>query len=256
MPHKVFSRRTLHPRRGSAGTRKLHEKQDESSLATNTTCSAGTDDSSYSGDDISVASSLHTLASEKGLSSQRLHVAISDKVWTVTSRRGDSIATLKFPEFQDEMLLYNSEGQVQGIILQTNLTSPSLEGECDGCFEYNIFALEPCYQNQTPTGNPQLGLPSLYFCARIEGNEVGCMHQFSCHTSTGREFVTDKVMWSTLTTRAFCIKEKVQSISRSAARVTCLGENLRELVVYPRVDPTLILGFMAIMEEILLVSNL
>ena len=44
--------------------------------------------------------------------------------------------------------------------------------------------------------------------------------------------------------------------STNAARVTCLTEMDREVLVYPRVDPMLMLGFVAVMEEVVLLSNL
>lgn len=107
-----------------------------------------------------------------------------------------------------------------------------------------------------------------------------------------RCFVADQIRWSTLQGRAFCIHEErkvephpstpsssVESMMsqsttttrpsssssssttitlqrQPAARVTNLHPHERELLVFPAVDPILMMAFLAVMEEVILLSNL
>jgi hypothetical protein len=91
--------------------------------------------------------------------------------------------------------------------------------------------------------------------------------QFSCTTNTGRHFVADQILWSTLQGRAFCIHEQEQpwdvttattstTLKKRAARITNVTAQEREILVYPTVDPLLMMAFLAVMEEVILISNL
>jgi hypothetical protein len=102
---------------------------------------------------------------------------------------------------------------------------------------------------------------------------------FSCTThAEGRHFVADHIVWSTLQGRAFCVQEQERDDEtntatqeptntalllvnekpkrRVAARITHLNAHEREILVYPTVDPLLMMSFLAIMEEVMLLSNL
>lgn len=252
----------------SARSGRSASKEESSALLRNScssesTVSAGESSSSQSFDEASVASTkpLCATAPESVALSQRLVVHMSHQVWQVRHRRGDPIASLQSPPNRDEMIVHDGNGKECGVIIPTSSSTTR------GCHEYTLYSFEPCFENQKPTitGEPESGIPSFYLCARIgaepdqgPGKGAGC-HRFLCRTRDGRHFAADNILWTTFQSRAFCIREttKVKGCTGiSAARVTCLTEKDRELIVYHRVDPILMLAFVAVMEEVVLVTNL
>lgn len=165
---------------------------------------------------------------------------------------------LNFLPYRDEMILQNAEGDMCGVVLQNK--APLGFG---GRFQYTLYSLAPLHHSQE---EPKI--PGLYFCARITGyfeeedqeDGTASHHYFSCQTFTNRTFTVDRARWSTFQKRAFCIKEKTTKAPTgvsNVARVTCLPETgTKELMVYPEVDPMIIVAFLAVMEEVLLVNNL
>lgn len=220
------------------------------------TASTG-ESSSHSHGDLSATSPLCTTAKENGSLSQRLMVRMNGESWNVSPRRGDLIASLRFPSHRDEMRLYDNSGQSCGVILPSTASPTS----ADSCFEYTLYSFESSFEKQPPSIKIE-GAPSLFLYARIRAErergtgDCAC-YNFTCLTETRRQFTADKVVWSTFRSRAFCVRETMANQdSTNAARVTCLTEMDREVLVYPRVDPMLMLGFVAVMEEVVLLSNL
>jgi hypothetical protein len=158
------------------------------------------------------------------------------------------------------MFLYDGNEQSCGVILPS--TSSPCRSTTDGCYEYTLYSFEPCSEKQAPAAITIAGTERLFLYARIRAEQVFGMgdctcYNFTCHTETQRQFTADKVLWSTFQSKAFCVKETTMGQdAANAARITCLTETDREVMVYPRVDPMLVLGFVAVMEEVVLLTNL
>lgn len=257
--HRLLGRRRSH--------RRLPKKEhvdddfnDPSLEPFSVTSTASTEESSaQSLDDITLHAPLCPTVQEHPSLTQRVIVRMDRHLWKVSPRRGDTFASLEFPSYRDEMLLYDREGHECGVIIPT--PSSAAKSHC----EYTVYTFHPCSADQSPamqSGVP--GVPSFYFHARfcaeqgnsnVDGRSLDCF-RFHCYTYDGRHFLADKIVWSTFQSWAFCIKQASDSTFRTAARVTCLTTSQRELLVYPRVDPILMVAFVAVMEEVVLVCSL
>lgn len=240
------------------------------SSASASTTSAGESSSCQSFEDVKVTTnSLCSSATtrENGSLSRRLMVQMCGDTWKVSPRRGETIASFQFPPHRDEMLLQDRAGRECGVII------PADSSTTRRSHEYTLYSFKPCFENQEPTikGDAANDIPSFYLsariCARLDlavgaWKQTSC-HSFTCRTQDGRQFTADNILWSSFQSRAFCIKETTvdsrdcsTSSVCNAARVTCLSDTNRELLVYRGLDPILMLAFVAVMEEIVLVTNL
>lgn len=210
-------------------------------------------------EDIILKAPLCPTAQEHPSLTQRVNIRMDQHLWKVSPRRGDSFASLEFPPHRDEMLLHDREGRECGVIIPAR--SSTAQSHC----EYNVYSFHRCSEDQTPVMESRVpGVPSFYFHARFcaeQGNNINddrnldCF-RFHCYTFDGRHFIADKIVWSTFQSWAFCIKQASESTICTAARVTCLTTSQREVLVYPQVDPILMVAFVAVMEEVVLVSSL
>jgi hypothetical protein len=210
-------------------------------------------------DDIILKAPLCPTAQEHPSLTQRVIVRMDRHLWKMSPRRGDSMASLEFPPHRDEMLLHDSNGHECGVIIPTR--SSTAQSHC----EYNVYSFHRCSEDQSPAMESRVpGVPSFYFHARfcaepsnsnVDDSNLDCF-RFHCYTYDGRHFIADKILWTTFQSWAFCIKQVVDSTVRTAARVTCLTTSQREVLVYPRVDPILMVAFVSVMEEVVLVSSL
>lgn len=242
---RKFSRRTSHIKKAPT----KEELSEQTSLVS-------WDYSSHLGEDTSTATtSLCSSLLADGSASQRLQIEMSDECWKISKRstKGSSM-TIRFPKERDEkMVVLDEDDQVCAVVIQNSLFSGSLIDK----YDYSMYTVIPLYEGQPPAIEEASLL--LYSFARIQGERATnagyfhC-HRFSCRTESGQEFAVDKVVYSMLHCRAFCIRDA--ATESTVARITCLSEKLREILIYPKTDPALLLGFLAIMEEVMLLCNL
>lgn len=227
-------------------------RQKEHAVGSTTSSDFTGESSTTSLDDISVTVALCPTAQEHQSLSQRLIVRMDQNAWNVSTRKGEPLASLQSPPHRDEMILHDNNGQECGVII------PTRSSVARGKFEYNVYTFQPTSPHQTPAMESNvLGVPSFYLYARFRAEQdAHDSFRFYCSTQRGKCFQADKIVWSTFQSWAFCIKEIMTSTPVTAARVTCLSDSERELLIYSRVDPLLMVAFVAVMEEVVLVSSL
>ena len=196
--------------------------------------------------------------------SRRLIVQMTEELWTASPRQGEPVALIRFPRERDEIVLLRADGESWGVILPTLAEN--------GGYEYEVYAFEPCARRQDDlttcpvqiSSSPAFLYARIYAKKQLGTGDCPCF-DFTCQMSN-RRYTADKILWSTFQSRAFCIKEITSTaiqrnrsatlLTASAARITCLSPTSREVLVYPTVDPMLMIAFVAVMEEVVLVSNL